>query len=293
MSQKKIIDAYINIELQLGNNDRVKKIFQSYIQKFPNDENIWFNFCKFEESLEEYNVAEVLYINSIKFMKENKNDKGLYKMYTEFINFYTNLSVNSKDKKEKNSINNKIKKLYAEMLKNKLIIKYLDKEKEIEIWNNYAEIYYRNKKYDEMDKIYKKCLMEIINEVTDEELKVKYSEIIINNWTSHYEGNKERLDRIKELLSYNDDNEEVEENEEKIIENEYNNTNITNKNKNSSLMEKAIECKEKNKVTQIINLLIIKKILEEKKNYNNLLKNKIKEEKKMRINYLKKKVKKV
>lgn len=133
------------------------------------------------------------------------------------------------------------------MLKNKLIIKYLDKEKEIEIWNKYAEIFYKNGKYDEMDKIYKKCLEEIINQVNDEEAKVKYSEIIINNWTSHYEGNKERLDRIKELLSYNDDNEEVEENEEKISENEYNNTNITNKNKNSSLMEKAIEWKEKNK----------------------------------------------
>jgi len=241
--KKKIIDSYINIELQLGNNDRVKKIFQSYIQKFPNDEDIWFNFCKFEESLEEYNVAEVLYINSIKFMKENKNDKGLYKMYTELINFYTNL--NAKEKKEKNSINAKIKKTYEEILKNKLIIKYIDKEQEIEIWNKYAEMYYKSGKYDEMDKVYKKCLEEIINQVNDEEAKVKYSEIIINNWTSHYEGNKKRLDKIKELLSYNNDNEEQEENEEKISDNEINN-NATNKNKNSSLMAKALEWKEKN-----------------------------------------------
>ena len=83
--KKKIIDAYINIELQLGNNDRVKKIFQSYIQKFPGDEEVWFNFCKFEESIDENNVAEVLYSNSIKFLKENKNILGLYKMYNELI----------------------------------------------------------------------------------------------------------------------------------------------------------------------------------------------------------------
>ena len=246
--RKKIIDSYINLELQLGNNDRVKKIFQNYIQKFPNDENIWFNFCKFEESLEEYNVAEVLYINSIKFLKENKNDKGLYTIYTELINFYLNLNLNKKYKKERSSINNKIKKAYEELLKNKFVIKNLEKEKEIDIWNKYAEIFFKNSKFDEMDKIYKKCLEEILNQVTDEEAKVKYSEIIINNWTSHYEGNKERLDKIKEMLSYNDENEEIEENEsDKISEtNEYNNANV-NKNKISSLMEKALEWKEKNK----------------------------------------------
>ena len=241
--RKKIIDSYINIELQLGNNDRVKKIFQNYIQKFPNDENIWFNFCKFEESLEEYNVAEVLYINAIKFLKDNKNDKGLYKIYNELIKFYLNL--NPKEKKEKNVLNNKIKKAYEEVVKNKYVIKYLDKNIEIDIWNKYAEFYYQNKKWDEMDKIYKRCLEEILNQINEEEDKVKYSEIIINNWTSHYEGNKERLDKIKEILSYNDENEELEENEDN--NNEENNNNEYNNNKVSSLMEKALEWKEKNK----------------------------------------------
>ena len=50
------------------------------------------------------------------------------------------------------------------------------------------------------------------------------------------------------MLSYNDENEELEENDEKISENnEYNNNNDMNKNKVSSLMEKALEWKEKNK----------------------------------------------
>jgi hypothetical protein len=169
-------------------------------------------------------------------------------MYSELINFYSNLILNTKEKKEKNSLNNKIKKTYEEILKNKFVIKYITKEQEIDIWNKYAEIYYVSGKYDDMDKIYKKCLEEILNQVTDEELKVKYSEIIINNWTSHYEGNKERLDKIKELLSYNNENEELEENEENISENEHAiNNNNTNKNKNSTLMEKALEWKEKNK----------------------------------------------
>ena len=88
------------------------------------------------------------------------------------------------------------------------------------------------------------CLEEILSQINDEEEKVKYSEMIINNWTNHYEGNKERLDKIKELLSYNDENEELEENDEKISENneynEYNNNNEINKNKVTSLMEKAL-----------------------------------------------------
>ena len=176
--KKKIIDAYINIELQLGNNDRVKKIFQSYIQKFPGDENVWLNFCKFEESINENNVAEILYSNSIKFLKENKNISGLYTMYNELINFYMNI-MKQKDKKEK--IRNKIKKTFEDMLKDKNIIKNIEIEKQIELWDKYAGIYSDNKKYDEMDKIYKRCLEEIVWGVEDEELKIKYIAIIINN----------------------------------------------------------------------------------------------------------------
>jgi tetratricopeptide (TPR) repeat protein len=239
--KKKIIDAYINIELQLGNNDRVKKIFQSYIQKFPGDENVWFNFCKFEETLGENNVAEVLYLNSIKFLRENKNVDGLLKMYNELINFYK--SLKGKDKKENDKTKNKIKKTFDDMLKDKNIVKNIDKEKQIEIWNRYAELYSENKKYDEMDKIYKKCLEEIIGSVNKEELKIKYSEMIINNWTNHYKGDNKRLDKIKELLNYDDeddeqenDNENEEDSKEEFVE--------KNKNK-SSLMEKALEWKEK------------------------------------------------
>ena len=93
-----------------------------------------------------------------------------------------------------------------------------------------------------MDKIYKRCLEEIISRTDKEELKIKYSEIIINNWTNHYKGDKKRLDRIKELLTYNDDNDEQENDNEDSRE-EY-----IEKNKNKiSLLEKAIQWKEKNK----------------------------------------------
>ena len=142
--------------------------------------------------------------------------------------------------KGKEKVRNKIKKCFEDMLKDKNIIKSIDKEKQIEIWNKYAEIYLDNKKFDEIDKIYKRCLEEIIGGVDNEELKIKYSEIIINNWTKHYVGDKERLDKIKELLTYNDDNDEQEDDESK---DEY-----IEKNKNKALfMEKAIEWKEKNK----------------------------------------------
>ena len=237
--KKKIIDAYINIELQLGNNDRVKKIFQSYIQKFPGDENVWLNFCKFEESIGENNVAEILYSNSIKFLKENKNTSGLYTMYNELINFYMNL-IKQKDKKEK--LKNKIKKVFEDMLKDKNIIKNIEIEKQIELWDKYAKIYSDNKKYDEMDKIYKRCLEEIIGGVDNEELKIKYSEIIINNWTNHYKGDNQRLDKIKELLTYNDDNDE-QENDNEDSKEEY----IEKSKNKASLLEKALEWKEKNK----------------------------------------------
>ena len=67
-------------------------------------------------------------------------------MYNELINFYMNL-------KGKEKVRNKIKKCFEDILKDKAIIKSIDKEKQIEIWNRYAEIYLENKKFDEMDKI--------------------------------------------------------------------------------------------------------------------------------------------
>jgi hypothetical protein len=154
------------------------------------------------------------------------------------------MNLKGKDKKEKNIIKNKIKKTFEDMLKDKNIIKNIEIEKQIEIWDKYAELYNENKKYDEMDKIYKRCLEEIMGRVDNEELKIKYSQIIINNWTNHYRGDKKRLDKIKELLTYNDDNDnEEQENDDEDSQEEY-----IEKNKNkTSLLEKALQWKEKNK----------------------------------------------
>ena len=160
-------------------------------------------------------------------------------MYNELINFYMNL-IKQKDKKEK--LKNKIKKVFEDMLKDKNIIKNIEIEKQIELWDKYAKIYSDNKKYDEMDKIYKRCLEEIIGGVDNEELKIKYSEIIINNWTNHYKGDNQRLDKIKELLTYNDDNDE-QENDNEDSKEEY----IEKSKNKASLLEKALEWKEKNK----------------------------------------------
>ena len=108
-----------------------------------------------------------------------------------------------KQKNKKEKIKNKIKNVFEDMLKDKNIIKTIEIEKQIELWDKYASIYLESKKYDEMDKIYKKCLEEIVGGEDNEELKIKYSEIIINNWTNHYKGDNKRLDKIKELLNYN------------------------------------------------------------------------------------------
>ena len=148
--------------------------------------------------------------------------------------------IKQKDKKEK--LKNKIKKVFEDMLKDKNIIKNIEIEKQIELWDKYAKIYSDNKKYDEMDKIYKRCLEEIIGGVDNEELKIKYSEIIINNWTNHYKGDNQRLDKIKELLTYNDDNDE-QENDNEDSKEEY----IEKSKNKASLLEKALEWKEKNK----------------------------------------------
>ena len=148
--------------------------------------------------------------------------------------------MKQKDKKE--NIRNKIKKTFEDMLKDKNIIKNIEIEKQIELWDKYAGIYSDNKKYDEMDKIYKRCLEEIVGRGDDEELKIKYSEIIINDWTNHYKGDNKRLDKIKEILTYNDDNDE-QENDNEDSKEEY----IEKSKNKASLLEKALEWKEKNK----------------------------------------------
>ncbi len=39
--KEKVIDSYVDLEVSLGNIDRVRKIYQSYIEKLPENSNSW------------------------------------------------------------------------------------------------------------------------------------------------------------------------------------------------------------------------------------------------------------
>ena len=236
--RKKIINSYINLELQLGNNDRVKKIFQNFIQKFPGDSEIWTNFGKFEESIEEYQAAEILYINAIKFLIENKNYSGLYQIYTNLIDLY--LSNNLKE--EKNKIHKKITKKFEDLLKDKKIMETLDKNEKMNLWIKYANYLGRSKKLEEMDLIYRRAIKDLIYTEENEDTKIEFSNLILETWSDWYKDDENKISYIKEVLIEEKSNDEKDITNNKKIEGKKDKNKEDNKNK-ASIMEKALAWK--------------------------------------------------
>ena len=59
--KENVIKRYLNIEEDLGNIDRVRTIFQSYIEKKPENSKMWIKYAEFEKDLEEYERCESIY----------------------------------------------------------------------------------------------------------------------------------------------------------------------------------------------------------------------------------------
>jgi len=59
--REKIFKSYIEMELKLGNIDRCRKIYEKYIEVFPEISNAWIQYAQLEISLEEFDRARAIY----------------------------------------------------------------------------------------------------------------------------------------------------------------------------------------------------------------------------------------
>eukprot|EP01022_Parablepharisma_sp_SALTPOND_P033026 TRINITY_DN88064_c2_g1_i1.p1 TRINITY_DN88064_c2_g1~~TRINITY_DN88064_c2_g1_i1.p1 ORF type:complete len:825 (-),score=106.77 TRINITY_DN88064_c2_g1_i1:1366-3840(-) len=59
--REKMFKSYVEMELQLGNVDRCRKIYEKYIEVFPELSNAWIQYAQLEASLEELDRARAIY----------------------------------------------------------------------------------------------------------------------------------------------------------------------------------------------------------------------------------------
>jgi crooked neck len=56
-----IFKAYAELELQLGEVDRCRKIYERQVELFPSDSEAWIQYSEFEAALGEYERARLIY----------------------------------------------------------------------------------------------------------------------------------------------------------------------------------------------------------------------------------------
>lgn len=82
-NKSKIYDYYIQFELSLGELDRCRKLYQSYIEFQPYNHTIWLSFISFELNLFEYERCRQLYELSLKQSKLTQSE-SVWKSYIQF-----------------------------------------------------------------------------------------------------------------------------------------------------------------------------------------------------------------
>lgn len=79
----KIFDAYIELELQLGNVDRCRTIYEKYLETFPSNCNAWIKFAHLERDLRENERARGIFELAIGQPLLDQPEL-LWKMYIDF-----------------------------------------------------------------------------------------------------------------------------------------------------------------------------------------------------------------
>lgn len=79
----KIFKAYADLELQLGEVDRCRQIYEKQLKTFPEDSNSWIQYADFESSLDEFERARQIF--EIATEKQNLDmPENAWKAYIDF-----------------------------------------------------------------------------------------------------------------------------------------------------------------------------------------------------------------
>ncbi len=111
--REKIFKAYVEMELQLGNVDRCRKIYEKYIEVFPEYSSAWIQYCQLEQSLEELDRARALF--DIAVEQSLDMPENVWKAY---IDMEINLGEHERARK--------------------LYVRLMQKSKHFKVWLSYA-----------------------------------------------------------------------------------------------------------------------------------------------------------
>lgn len=129
---EKVFQSYIELELQLNNLDRCRKLYEKQIECFPNSSKAWINYAEFEESLEEHERAKGILecaINQVVDMPET-----VWKIYI-------NLEI-------KDGNYNKVRKLYERLL---------ERSKHVKVFCSFSRFEEDIKEYEKSRSIFNKA----------------------------------------------------------------------------------------------------------------------------------------
>lgn len=120
--RQKIFREYANIEMQLGELERCRKIYQKQIEVFPEKSQVWIEFAEFEAQLDEVVRARQLF----EIASGRPNLDLPEKLWMAYIDF--EISLNEYDK---------VRAIYGRLL---------EKSKHMKVWISYAKFESENAK---------------------------------------------------------------------------------------------------------------------------------------------------
>ncbi len=165
--KENVVNRYINLEEDLGNIDRVRIIFQSYLEKKPENSKMWIKYAQFEKDLEEYERCESIYEAALTINLDYPED--VWKSYINSV--YEN--------------HDKVINLYERLLK---------KSKHIKVWLSYIKYELEMEKIDKMRNLCQRA----IDFFKKENLKKERKEII-EFWINCEKDDNEK-EKIKKML---------------------------------------------------------------------------------------------
>jgi crooked neck len=130
---EKLFSSYIELEMQLGNIDRCRKLYDKWLQTQPYNCNAWIGFSELEKSLEEYKRSEAILELAVSNQSIDKPEI-VWKAYIDFMIEIKNYE--------------KAKEIYERLL---------TKTKHLKAWISYAKFLISIKSIDEARNILKKA----------------------------------------------------------------------------------------------------------------------------------------
>jgi tetratricopeptide (TPR) repeat protein len=162
--REKVFKAYIELELQLGNVDKCRLIYEKFIQTNPDNCNAWVKYAELEKSLEEYERCVAILETAIS--QPLDMPEIVWKAYINVEIFYKKF--------------NNVRKLYEILL---------EKTRHVKVWLSYAKFEQEVLEFEKSRDIFERAY----NYLKDNKMKEERL-MILENWIKTEENNLEKFE---------------------------------------------------------------------------------------------------